>query len=820
MPLETYNAKRDFAKTPEPAGTTAAGTGNAFVIQKHDATRLHYDLRLELGGVMKSWAVTRGPSLDPHDKRLAVEVEDHPITYNSFEGTIPQGEYGGGTVIVWDRGTWSPEFDPLKGLAKGHLEFTLHGEKLTGRWHLVRIKGKPREKRTNWLLIKGEDEAASEDRDILTEAPQSVQTGRTIDEVATDKPPRKGKAKATPAPAATPDPTDAPKAALPDFLPPALATLAATPPKGPNWTHEIKFDGYRLQARIDKGAVKLLTRSGHDWTARFGPAITAALAKLPVKTALLDAEVVVEGPSGASDFSALQTDLSAERTDRFRLYLFDIMHLDGHDTARLPQYRRTELLKATVTESDPLRLSHPFNDAGAIVLTHACRLSLEGIVSKRCDEPYKSGRGKAWIKSKCSARQEFVIGGFTPSTTDPRAIGALLLGVFDGAEFRNVGRVGTGFTHAVARDLYQRLDAIGQDASPFTANAPPPDKAARFTRPELVAEVEFRAWTASQQLRHASFRGLREDKPATEITREAPKGGAEGPPARRRVRLTHSDRIYWPEAGVTKEGLADYYAEVWPWIAPFITGRPLALVRCPTGITGQHFFQKHLWKGAGKNIHPIPDPSDPKAEPFIGIADLDGLMELAQGAVLEIHPWGAATTDLYHPDQITMDLDPGEGVEWPALITAAQEVKDRLESAGLAAFVKTSGGKGLHVVAPLKPKSDWAEVKRFTKAMADSMAKDSPDLYVSTITKSKRGGKILVDYLRNQWNATAVAAYSTRAREGAAVSTPLAWEELPDIPAADHFTTTTIPTRLAALPSDPWQDFRSSAKPLKPTPKG
>lgn len=779
---------------------------------------------------MKSWAVTRGPSLNPQDKRLAVEVEDHPLDYNTFEGTIPKGEYGGGTVIVWDRGTWTPAFDAAKGLTKGHLEFDLSGQKLQGRWHLVRIKGKPKEKRTNWLLIKGDDTHATP-RDILTERPESVQTGRCIEDVAAGKPapkrPPKKRKRAKrkpeqPAPAAQLDLADAPKAKLPAFIPPALATLQTAPPGGPNWTHEIKFDGYRLQARIDGETVQLLTRSGLDWTARFGPAITSALQTLPVKSAILDGEVVVETATGASDFSALQADLSAGRSDRFLLYLFDLMHLNGHDTTKLPQYHRFDLLKATVAKADPLRLSHPFNDAGALVLTHACRLSLEGIVSKKCDEPYRSGRNKAWIKSKCSARQEFVIAGFTPSTTDPRAIGALLLGVFDGDDFRNVGRVGTGFTHAVARDLYQRLDPLRQDKSPFTINPPPPDKAARFTRPELVAEVEFRAWTGANQLRHASFRGLREDKPASEITRELPAGrtpaadGKEDPPARRRIRLTHPDRVYWPDVGVTKEGLADYYAEVWPRIAPFITGRPLALVRCPTGIDGQQFFQKHLWRGAGKNIARIPDPKDAKAEPFIGINDLDGLMELVQAGVLEIHPWGAATTDLYHPDQITMDLDPGEGVDWPALVTAAFDVRDRLHAKGLTAFVKTSGGKGLHVVAPLTPKADWKTVKTFTKAMADSMAAGSPDRYVSTIAKSKRQGRILVDYLRNQWNATAVAAFSTRARAGAPVSTPLAWDELATIPAANAFTTTNLPARLAALRADPWQDFRRHATPLRP----
>ena len=462
-----------------------------------------------------------------------------------------------------------------------------------------------------------------------------------------------------------------------------------------------------------------------------------------------------------------------------------------------------------------------------MVLRHACRLSLEGVVSKVKDAPYRSGRGKGWIKSKCSSRQEFVIGGYVPSTVSKRAIGSLVLGVYDGKKLNHVGRVGTGFTAAVAEDLFKKLERLRDEASPFTPKLPTAEaRSVRYVRPELVAEVEYRAWTGAGSLRHAAFRGLREDKPANEIVREdkvAASGGKAAKPTEKapavpkaNVKLTHPDRIYWPDEGVTKEGLADYYSEVWKWVAPFVVGRPLALLRCPSGITGQQFFQKHAWKGLNPNIRLVKDPKPGEEEPFIAIDNLDGLISLVQSAVLEIHPWGSTLADWERPDMITMDLDPGDGTEWQAVIDGAEEVRQRLKDAGLEAFVKTSGGKGLHVVAPLKPSAGWPEVKAFTKAMADAMAADSPDLYVSTITKSKRTGKILIDYLRNQRGMTAVAAYSTRARPGASVSMPLDWSELGEDLRADHFTVMNAPGRLAALKRNPWADFLSSAAALKP----
>lgn len=816
MALETYQSMRDFAATPEPKGRKRTTKGDpVFVIQKHDATRLHYDLRLEMDGVLRSWAVTRGPSLVPGEKRLAVHVEDHPMDYGSFEGTIPTGQYGAGTVIVWDRGTWTPVFDAAKGYAKGHLEFELAGEKLTGRWHLVRMRGKPKEKRENWLLIKGEDASARDGSglDILVERPESVKTGRLIEEVA-GKPVRKTARRK----AAAPKPV--PGAEMPDFIPPMLATLVKATPGDERWLHEIKFDGYRIQAHVKDGKVRLFTRSGRDWTERFGKQMVAALNDLPARQAVLDGEVVVDMAGRSSDFSALQADLAEGRTDRMLYYVFDLLHLDGRDLTALPLVERKRLLSGIMGKAgDPLRLSEHLDDQGEIVLRHACRMGLEGIISKLRDSPYLPGRGKAWVKSKCSARQEFVIGGFVPSTTSAQAVGSLVMGVFEGAALRPVGRVGTGFSTRVAEDLLTRLLALETDQSPFD----PPlqgmaKRGVRYVRPELVAEVDFRAWTGEGNLRHAAFKGLREDKAAREVAGEGLPVPARVavPEPFRRVKLTHPERIYWPDEGITKADLADYYADVWPWIAPHVTGRPLALVRCPDGIGGrQQFFQKHEWKGMNAAILRVQDPADRKEPPSLAISSLDGLVALAQSAALEIHPWGSTLTDWEKPDRIVIDLDPGEGVGWEALVSAAQEVRDRLDAAGLVAFAKTSGGKGLHVVAPLVPRAEWPAVKAFCQEFAREMASDEPSRFVATITKSKRRGKILVDYLRNQRGATAVAAFSTRARPGALVSAPVTWDELAQGARPADFTLRTMPGRLQELRTDPWEGFLGAARPLK-----
>jgi bifunctional non-homologous end joining protein LigD len=830
MALETYRKKRNFAATAEPKGAALVADSHIFVVQKHDATRLHYDFRLALDGVLKSWAVTRGPSLNPGEKRLAVAVEDHPLEYADFEGTIAKGEYGGGAVIVWDNGTWAPLGDAHKGLKKGHLEFELHGQKLNGRWHLVRMHGKPGEKRENWLLIKGDDEYArsADEADILEERPESINTGRTIDQLEGEPPgwssktgkieapegaaaPAKSKSKA-PGHGAIEGAVESP---MLGFVEPMLATLSKTPPARGRWLHEIKFDGYRLQAHVEDGEVRLWTRGGLDWTKKFGDAVPEALRGLALRTALIDGEMVVANESGVAEFSLLQADLSAGRVDRFVYYAFDCLYLDGWDLRGASLIRRKELLGQLIgTEGGAVRYSSHFEEDGRLVLQRACALGLEGIISKAAQSPYASGRSKSWVKAKCSAQQEFVIAGYVPSSTGRNAIGSLSLGVYEGEELRYVGRVGTGFSSGVADALFTRLDGMRLRSSPFAKPLSAAEaRQVRYVRPELIAQIDFRGWTGDGLLRQASFQGLRDDKPAREVVREMtmPTSAATEHP-KSSVTLTHPDRVYWPGVGVTKEGLADYYAEAWPFMKPFIVDRALALVRCPDGIGGQTFFQKHAWKGANRNVVLVNDPKEP--EPLISIRDFDGLMALVQSAALEIHPWGSTAADWERPDMIVMDLDPGDDVTWASVIAAAEEVRARLKDAGLASFVKTSGGKGLHVVSPVKPKAEWPAVKAFTKAMADSMAADSPERYVSTIPKARRHGKILIDYLRNQRGTTAVAAYSTRARPGAAVSMPLAWQELgPELGPA-YFTIRNAPSRLSSV-ADPWADFRAGAAPIE-----
>lgn len=821
MPLETYRKKRDFNRTSEPkGGTRRRAAGNSFVIQKHDARRLHYDFRLEMNGVLKSWAVTRGPSLVPSEKRLAVHVEDHPLDYGDFEGTIPQGEYGGGTVLVWDRGTWKPEGDPVRGLKKGHLEFTLEGEKLSGRWHLVRMARRPREKRDNWLLIKGDDSEArsADDPDILEERPESVKTGRDVADVAGEEPgwsSKTGKIAKAPPKEAKPV-RRARKARMPDFIAPQLAMLKPQAPGGKGWLHEIKFDGYRLQVHVDAGKVELLTRSGLDWTGKFGPTVPGALGSLPVSQAILDGEMVVEASGGASDFSALQADLSAGRTDRFVYYAFDLLYLDGQDLRGAALEDRKQALARLLEKApDAVRYSDHFEEDGELVLRHACRLSLEGVVSKRAAARYTSGRGRDWIKSKCCDRQEMVIGGFVPSTTSNNAIGSLVLGVYEDSKLRHVGRVGTGFSRPVALDLYKRLGALERKTSPFAGKLDATARrGVRFVKPQLVAEVEFRDWTADGRLRHAAFRGLREDKPAGEVVREDEAVASRKAPTSK-VKLTHPERVYWKDAGVTKEGLANYYAQVWRLMAPHVVSRPLALVRCPQGTAQKCFFQKHGWSGMSGEILTLPDPQGDEEDAFIAVDSLDGLVALVQGAALEIHTWQASLDELEKPDQLVIDLDPGDGVAWSTVIDAASEVRERLEAAKLAAFLKTTGGKGLHVVAPLKPRAGWDTVKDFARQLADSMEGDAPDRFIAKATKAERKGKIFVDYLRNGRGATAIAPYSTRARQGATVAMPLGWQDLGPQIGPGHFTVYNAMARLDNLDADPWKDFRKAAAPLE-----
>jgi bifunctional non-homologous end joining protein LigD len=859
--LEVYRKKRKFGTTAEPRGGRIKHGGDAFVIQKHAATRLHYDLRLELDGVMKSWAVTRGPSLVPGEKRLAVQVEDHPVEYNDFEGTIPKGEYGGGTVLIWDRGSWMPDKDPHKGLAKGSLDFTLEGEKLHGRWHLVRMRHRPGEKRDNWLLIKSDDDAARSagDPDILQEKPKSVVSGRTIEAIAkaegdavwhSNRPvaenvkqikkaakkaktaaPRKKAAKGTRKARLTSRPhlaaaevlrgTPAPSA-LPGFVAPQLAAPQEKPPDGKSYVHEVKFDGYRIQARLDHGKVRLLTRKNLDWKEKFKP-VADAVARLDAASALIDGEIVVE-ENGISDFSALQDALKHNKAERFVYYVFDLLHLDGVDLTGFPLIERKAALARLLEGTDPngvIRYSDHFEISGSEMLEHARTYKLEGIISKRRDAPYRSGRDDSWIKSKVGQNQEFVVVGYKDAAHLKGAVGALVLGYHQDGKLRYAGRSGSGYDMETARDVWKKLQPLRRD-KPVFGRLPEEERGRKgiWVEPKRVAEIAFSGWTAQGHVRHAVFKGLREDKSAEDVVREmmpmptkaksgSTKSKAKSKTTSRKaeatnggaVKLTHPDRVYWSDVEVTKQQLAAYYTAVWDHIAPHLVRRPLALLRCPEGVEGQCFFQKHA--AAGLISERIGRHKDSHGEELIYIDDLEGLLTLAQAGVLEIHVWGSTIDDVEHCNRLVFDLDPGDDVKWADVNATARELRDRLADIKLKSFVKTTGGKGLHVVVPIDA-TPWDDAKDFSHAMVLAMTADAPDRYVAKMTKSIRKGKIFLDYLRNGRGATAIVAYSTRGRPGAAVSTPVAWDELGPKLAPNKFTVLNLGKRLAQLKSDPW----------------
>jgi bifunctional non-homologous end joining protein LigD len=870
--LEVYRKKRKFRVTPEPRGRKARSGGDRYVIQKHAARRLHYDLRLELDGVMKSWAVTRGPSLDPGAKRLAVHVEDHPIEYNSFEGTIPKGEYGGGTVMIWDRGRWFPEGDPHKGYAKGHLSFELEGEKLHGRWHLVRMHARSgRDRHENWLLIKGKDEEArgASGKDILQEKPLSAVTGRSIDEITEGKGKkrvwhsnrgaknaqskserRESKAGARRAnnsksAAAKVARRKGPRAAgvkLPEFVPPSLATLRSGAPHGKDWLHEIKFDGYRIEARLDGGKVRLFTRNRQDWTHRFKP-IADEVATLPARTALLDGELVVENDKGVSSFSLLQTDLKDGRRDRFTYYVFDLLHLDGHDLTDAPLIERKAALKRLMSKTGKtgrLRYTEHFDEDGQVILKHACGLELEGIVSKRRAASYRSGRSENFIKSKCHNAQEFVVAGYSPSTAQRGAVGALTVAVHDNGELRYAGRVGTGYTRKTASDLWQRLEQIRIARPSIALPAGERRKDVIWVKPQLVIQAEYRGLTHGNVLRQASYKGLREDKPAAEVVQEKAAPLAQRQAVRKsgraaahkqmavhttpsksktprtrnsaqvaNVHLTHPDRVYWVDVGVTKQDLANYYVSVWDWMAPHVVGRPLALVRCPAGTKGECFFQKHIAENVKDS--PLRHAVDAKEHDVIAVERLDDVIAVVQSGALEIHTRGSRLDQLEQCDRVVFDLDPGEGVGWPQIVEAAQEVRQRLNALKLQSFAKLSGGKGIHVVVPTDGVG-WDTAKTFTQRIAQAMAADSPQRYLAKMTKSLRKGRIFVDYFRNSREATSVAPYSTRARPGAPVSAPMTWEELRRSKSGSQFNVLDLKKHFR---HDPWNGINRARQKLR-----
>ena len=838
--ITTYRAKRDFARTaePQPDPKAAPGGNPIFVVQKHDATRLHFDFRLEHDGVLWSWAIPKGPSLDPKDKRLAVHVEDHPRDYANFEGTIPQGQYGGGTVEIWDRGTWLPLGDPAADLARGEMKFELTGERLHGRFVFIRLKPRPKDHAENWLLIKEHDEferpgidaAALESEGKLPSAPAK----RAVRAPPAAKRPAKPAAK-QPAPNDIPGAVDG---ALPATQAPQLASLIESPPADDHdWLCEIKFDGYRLLVFKDGETVRLTTRTGQDWTSRM-PGVAARIRQIDVDTLLLDCELVALRPDGLSSFADLQAALSAGRDGDLVLFAFDVLHLNGLDLRGC----RLDVRKAVMDKlhfwTNRLRFSdHILGEAGP-VRRQACTMGLEGIIAKRADAPYRPGRSADWVKLKCAGREEFVVVGWTPPSRSRVGIGALEMGFYDAkGNLHYAGGVGTGFTDGELRALRVRLDAITEESPPpLLVTGEKLDNKIVWVRAELVAEVQFVGWSGAGRLRHAVYLGLREDKPANEVVRAVPDAdsprkllpgshsgvlvNAPAPradaPARRGVikavarpgGLTHPDKQLWP--GFTKQDLADYWTSVADAALPGIAGRPLALVRCPDGIDGQHFFQKHAMKGMSKALR----EAEQDGAPYLVFDDAAGLQACAQMAALELHSWGSSAGDAGHADRLVFDLDPGDGVPWATTVKAAIELRDRLEREGLTGFCRTSGGKGLHIVAPLVPGADWDTVRAWCRGFAEAMEREFPDRYVASVPKAKRTGKILVDWLRNGLGSTAVASFSPRARTGATVATPVTWREVTAKLDPAAFTIATIPKRLAKLKADPWAGFDAAATPL------
>lgn len=846
--LSQYQSMRNFRETPEPRGRARRRkTGNSYVIQKHDATRLHYDFRLELDGVLLSWAVTKGPSLNPADKRLAVRTEDHPLEYGGFEGIIPSG-YGAGTVILWDNGTWEPEEDPREGLKKGSLKFTLNGQRLKGSWALVRLKPRPGEsrKRENWLLIKHRDKYASETTIAVEKWSASVESKRTVEQVARATDARKYKRAATRATKARSKAAakgaSAPKLPkrAPAFVAPQLAQLREAPPQGDNWLHEVKYDGYRIIAVSHRDKVKLYTRNELDWTRRY-QRVASALAALKLGDCTLDGELVALGSNGEASFARMQA-AGDDASIRLVYYAFDLLNQDGHDLRALPLIDRKARLADLIGKgSEAIRYSDHIIGDGDKVAASACSMQLEGVISKRADSKYASGRGPMWIKSKCIGEDEFVIGGYRTSDKTGRAFRSLLLGEFDKGKLVYRGRVGTGFNEETFRTLLPQLKKLQRKNSPFASMPADARRQAIWVEPKIVAQIAYLETTPDGHLRHPSYLGLREDKQAKEVSvgssstskkpmaaktkkkaartiRAAPKSakallGKAGPTKVHGQRLTSPDKVLWPEAGLTKLDLATYLDAFGDRLLPFVKGRPLSIVRCPEGHEGECFFQKHH------------NPSTPDAIETVKIKEKDGgradcliirnragLLGAAQISGMELHVWGAREDNLEKPERMVFDLDPDEGLDFSHVRKAAMELRDVLDSVGLNSFPLLTGGKGVHVIAPIARTQDWPAVKSFCRGLANVVAKASPKRYVAQASKAKRKGRIFLDWLRNERGSTAIAPFSPRRRPNAPVATPVSWTELPDIDDAAAFTITTIGERLAKLRSDPWKGYAQASR--------
>lgn len=782
-PLERYNAKRDFAKTAEPRGEIGKGEGRTFMVQKHDATRLHWDFRLEIDGVLKSWAVTRGPSLDPVEKRLAVRTEDHPMSYATFEGTIPKGEYGGGTVMLWDRGTWAPvPGKSARDLDKGHLHFTLDGERMKGEWLLIRLKPRGKEKRENWLLRKIDDAHAGATDALVETGLTSVATGRTMQEIAEGV-----RAEQRPSGGRTQARTRTAKrsgGSRPAYRPLQLATLVDSVPAGNGWLHEMKYDGYRALVAIGKGGPRVYTRSGLDWTDRFA-SIAEAAANLPASSALIDGEVVAF-KGGKPDFSTLQDALSNGSGD-LAFFAFDLLEQDGEDLTGMPQIERKERLRTLLDGADPrLLFSEHVLGAGEKLFEAMCREGHEGVISKRADAPYRGTRSKSWLKTKCTRRQEFVIIGWLPSSASGRGLKSLLLGVHEDGALRYAGKVGTGFNASNSAALMDKLARIARKTPP----ADVPKVAARgahWVSPKLVAEVAFAEFTAENVVRHASFIALRDDKPADEIVTET---AAPPPPAPQSdVKISSRDRVIFPDSKITKGQLADYYAAVAPILLPWLANRPISLVRCPQGRARQCFFQKHDAGSFGAHVHHVDiREKDGSTEPYLWIDDADGVLACVQMGTIEFHGWGSRVDDVEKPDRLVFDLDPDEGLDFAKVKKAAEDLKEHLADLGLTSFPMLTGGKGVHVIVPLTPQAEWPAAKSFAERFARALAQAEPERFTANLKKAERKGRIFIDYLRNQRGSTAVMPYVARARPGAPVSVPLSWSELRDADNAQLFS--------------------------------
>jgi bifunctional non-homologous end joining protein LigD len=875
--LGRYRSMRDFKVTSEPSGSEKVKAGKAkalnkqtlpFVIQKHAATHLHYDFRLGWNGVLKSWAVAKGPSYFTGDKRLAVQVEDHPIEYGGFEGIIPKGQYGGGTVMVWDQGTWEPQpghTDVDEGLRTGSLKFIMHGTKMKGKWALIRMGGKyANERKPNWLLIKEHDEfeRAENDPSITDEKPNSAVTGRSMEQIAksedhvwNSKDTAKGNAwyrqdssasengsaggKEAKAIKFGSSLSKAPKEKLPNFIAPELALQSEAPPAGDGWLHELKLDGYRIQARKDGDRVQLLTRTGLDWTHRM-KTIAALVGALPVEKAILDGELVVLAENGTTSFADLQAAFQEGVKKPLTYFVFDLLHVNGHSIRDLALVERKKMLEKLMEGGgDFLRFGEHIRSGGEAVFQKACEMQLEGIISKRAASTYSSGRSGDWLKLKCVHEQEFVVGGFTLPSNGSHGVGALLLGYYEGKKLIYAGRTGTGFTQKTHKTLRDQLDELRQKTNSFENPPAEARKGAIWVRPKLVAQVNFATWTADNLVRQASFKGLREDKPAAEVRREEPTVAprrsksphashatavgvaakveskkAKTPPKpfgeSAPVRLTHPEKILDEESRLTKQQLADYYWAVAPHMLPHIEGRPLSVVRCPEGSGKQCFYQKHVNQMVPPGIGAI-DVADKngKIEPYFTLSTAEAVAGLAQMAVLEVHPWGSRNDDLEHPDRIIIDLDPDTAISWARLAESAAEVRKQLKTLGLESFLKSTGGKGLHVVVPIVPEYDWPVIKQFAHAVVQQMEKQQPGLYLTKMTKAARKDRIYLDYLRNERGATAVAVFSPRARVGAPVSLPLNWSDLklPERPVA-HVAD--FEEWKGRLNRDPWKQLLKS----------